>query len=64
MAPASRPRLVLVVVVNEPSNGDHYGGEVAAPVFSRVMAGALRLLDIAPDDLQRSVQRAVVENPA
>ena len=64
MAPASRPRLVLVVVINEPSNGDHYGGEVAAPVFSRVMAGALRLLDIAPDDLQRSVQRAVVENPA
>lgn len=64
MAPASRPRLVLVVVINEPSDGDYYGGEVAAPVFSRVMAGALRLLDIAPDDLQRSVQRAVVENPA
>ena len=64
MAPASRPRLVAVVVINEPSNGDYYGGEVAAPVFSRVMAGALRLLDIAPDDLQRSVRRAVVENPA
>ena len=64
MAPASRPRLVLVVVINEPSNGDYYGGEVAAPVFSRVMAGALRLLDIAPDDLQHSVQRSLVENPA
>lgn len=50
MAPASDPRLVVVVVVNEPSNGEYYGGLVAGPVFSRVMAGALRLLNIAPDD--------------
>lgn len=64
MAPASRPRLVLAVVINEPSNGDYYGGAVAAPVFSKVMAGALRLLDLPPDDLQQSVQRPVTENPA
>jgi cell division protein FtsI (penicillin-binding protein 3) len=49
MAPASDPRLVIVVVLNEPSNGKHFGGQVAGPVFSKVMAGALRLLNIAPD---------------
>jgi cell division protein FtsI (penicillin-binding protein 3) len=49
MAPASDPRLVTVVVINEPSADEHYGGQVAGPVFSRVMGGALRLLNIAPD---------------
>ena len=51
MAPASRPRLVMVVVVNDPGAGKYYGGLVAAPVFAHVMAGALRLLDVPPDDL-------------
>lgn len=51
MAPASRPRLVMVVVINEPRNNEHYGGKVAGPVFANVMAGALRLLNIPPDDL-------------
>jgi len=51
MAPASAPRLVMVVMINEPGNGKYYGGQVAAPVFSSVMAGALRLLAIPPDDL-------------
>lgn len=51
MAPASQPRLAMVVMVNEPRNDDYYGGTVAAPVFSRVMSGALRLLNITPDDL-------------
>jgi cell division protein FtsI (penicillin-binding protein 3) len=50
MAPASNPRLVAVVLINEPNNGEHYGGLVAGPVFSRVMAGALRLLNVTPDD--------------
>jgi cell division protein FtsI (penicillin-binding protein 3) len=50
-APASRPRLAMVVVMNEPSAKYYYGGLVAAPVFSKVMRGALRLLDVAPDDL-------------
>ncbi len=49
MAPASHPRLVMVVMVDEPKRGRYFGGEVAAPVFARVMAGALRLLDIPPD---------------
>jgi cell division protein FtsI (penicillin-binding protein 3) len=51
MAPASRPRLAMVVMIDSPDDGDYYGGVVAAPVFSRVMEGALRLLDIPPDDL-------------
>ncbi|OOG26463.1 cell division protein [Thioalkalivibrio denitrificans] len=51
MAPASAPRLVMVVTIDEPAGEDYYGGQVAAPVFARVMQGALRLLDVAPDDL-------------
>ena len=50
MAPASDPKLVMVVMIDEPSNGKHYGGQVAAPVFSKVITGALRLLAIPPDD--------------
>ncbi|HEX9193978.1 MAG TPA: penicillin-binding protein 2 [Burkholderiales bacterium] len=48
-APASRPRLVIAVMLDEPSDGRYYGGTVAAPVFSQVMAGALRILDVPPD---------------
>lgn len=48
-APASHPRLVMVVLLDEPRAGGYFGGEVAAPVFAHVMAGALRLLDIPPD---------------
>ncbi|MFM8333398.1 MAG: peptidoglycan D,D-transpeptidase FtsI family protein [Candidatus Methylumidiphilus sp.] len=49
MAPASDPKLVMVVVIDEPSAGEYYGGTVSAPVFSSVMEGALRLLNIPPD---------------
>jgi cell division protein FtsI (penicillin-binding protein 3) len=49
VAPASAPRLAAVVVIDEPSAGQHMGGQVAAPVFSRVVGGALRLLAVAPD---------------
>jgi cell division protein FtsI (penicillin-binding protein 3) len=52
MAPASRPRLAMVVMVDEPSAGEYYGGAVAAPVFSSVMEGALRLLNVTPDQEQ------------
>jgi cell division protein FtsI (penicillin-binding protein 3) len=48
-APASNPRLIVAVMIDEPSAGQHYGGAVAAPVFREVMAGTLRLLAIAPD---------------
>jgi cell division protein FtsI (penicillin-binding protein 3) len=49
MAPASDPRLVIVVMIDEPSAGQYYGGLVSAPVFSKVMTGALRLLNVPPD---------------
>ena len=58
MAPASDPRLVLVVMLDEPSNGEYFGGQVAGPVFSKVMAGALRLLDIPPDNLKLASKKA------
>jgi cell division protein FtsI (penicillin-binding protein 3) len=48
-APVSAPRLVVAVMLDEPSNGQHYGGQVAAPVFAQVMQGALRLLGTPHD---------------
>ena len=51
-APASRPEYVVVVVIDEPSNGEFYGGAVAAPVFSQIMSGTLRLMGSIPDDLK------------
>lgn len=49
MAPAKDPRLIIVVMIDEPSAGQYYGGLVSAPVFSKVMAGALRIMEVAPD---------------
>ena len=49
MAPATDPRLIIVVMIDEPSAGQYYGGLVSAPVFSKVMAGSLRILGVAPD---------------
>lgn len=51
MAPASDPRLVMVVLIDDPQGEKYYGGEVAAPVFTKVMSGALRLFNIAPDNM-------------
>ena len=48
-APVSDPRLIVAVMIDEPSNGKYYGGDVAAPVFAQVMAGSLRTLGVAPD---------------
>ncbi|HSM68951.1 MAG TPA: penicillin-binding transpeptidase domain-containing protein [Xanthomonadales bacterium] len=49
-APASRPKLVCVVVINDPTGEKYYGGDVAAPLFASVVSGALRLMNIPPDD--------------
>ncbi len=49
IAPISDPRLVIAVMVDEPSAGGHYGGDVAGPAFSNIAAGALRSLGIPPD---------------
>ncbi len=55
MAPASDPRVVTVVTIDEPESGKYYGGEAAAPVFSRVTGEAMRLLNIAPDAMDEMV---------
>jgi cell division protein FtsI (penicillin-binding protein 3) len=49
MAPASNPRLIIAVMIDEPSDGQYYGGAVAAPVFSAVMGEALRMLAVPQD---------------
>jgi len=53
VVPATAPRLAVVVMVDEPQGTLYYGGDVAAPVFSAVTSGALRLMAVAPDDLAR-----------
>ena len=54
ITPAVSPRLVGVVMINEPKGDDYGGGAIAAPVFSKIMAGALRLLNVPPDDLEKA----------
>lgn len=51
--PMSNPRYAVVVVIDEPSKGGYYGGLVSAPVFSKVMSGTLRLMNVTPDNLAR-----------
>ena len=49
LAPISDPRLVVAVMIDEPTGGAHYGGDVAGPAFSQIMGGALRTLGVPPD---------------
>ena len=49
MAPIDKPRIVVAVMLDEPSDGKYYGGEVAAPVFSETVQQALRLMGVTPD---------------
>ena len=49
LAPASAPRLLVAVMIDEPGGEEYYGGVVAAPVFSAVMAEALRMRAVPPD---------------
>ncbi|HUY82994.1 MAG TPA: penicillin-binding protein 2 [Steroidobacteraceae bacterium] len=60
LVPASHPRLAAVIVIDQPAGPLYYGGEVAAPVFSNVMTGAMRLLDVPPDDLQNAPAATLV----
>lgn len=55
MAPVSKPRVVTVVTIDEPGSGRYYGGEAAAPVFSKVTGEAMRLLNVAPDVVQEAI---------
>lgn len=57
-APASDPRLIIAVMIDEPGAGKYYGGEVAAPVFAAVMGSALRALGVPPDNTPRPLQVA------
>ena len=61
-APASDPRLIVAVMIDEPAGAAYYGGDVAAPVFARVMAASLRALGVAPDapGLQASLESPAV----
>ncbi|MEX1664987.1 peptidoglycan D,D-transpeptidase FtsI family protein [Zhongshania arctica] len=63
VAPASNPRIVAVVTIDEP-HGDYFGGLVAAPVFSKVVSDALRLLNIAPDNLEPAAPKPKVKGDA
>jgi len=61
LVPASRPRLAALVLIDEPTGTEYYGGDVAAPVFAAVMSGALRLMGVAPDDLSGVAPATVVQ---
>src|SRR5690606_27269701 len=50
LVPASAPRFAMVVMLDDPQGKDYYAGIIAAPAFSRVMDGALRLMDVPPDE--------------
>jgi cell division protein FtsI (penicillin-binding protein 3) len=61
VVPASHPKLATVIVIDDPSGDLHRAADVAAPVFSNVMSGALRLMDIPPDDLQNVPAATLVQ---
>ena len=63
-APVTDPKLVAVVVIDEPRGEEYYGGDVAAPVFARILSGALRLLAVPPDALAEPPVTIVARNPA
>ncbi len=63
LAPASNPRLALAVMIDEPSGGSYYGGQVAGPVFAAIMDEALRTLNVPPDALPEP-ESAPVLTPA
>ena len=59
MIPADQPRLLAVVIIDEPQRGEYYGGRVAAPVFASVMRDATRILNIPPDQPVVATPQAV-----
>ncbi len=60
IAPASHPRFVIAVLVDDPQQGGYYGGVVAAPIFAKVMKQALRLYAVSPDKASDAIQRIPV----
>lgn len=62
LAPASHPRFAIVVVVDDPKAGLYYGSQVAAPLFSKIAAGALRLFNVPPDMVDNQKLRVAQAN--
>jgi len=62
MAPASNPELVVVVMIDEPSGDQYYGGDVAAPAFAAIMAGALRVLGLTMDAIELPQRTALLSD--
>jgi cell division protein FtsI (penicillin-binding protein 3) len=60
-APASDPRLVVVVMVDEPQGDAYHGGDIAAPVFANIVSGALRVLAVPPDALGEPLNTTVAQ---
>jgi cell division protein FtsI (penicillin-binding protein 3) len=58
LAPVSAPRIVVAVMIDEPTGGSHYGGDVAAPIFSTIVGETLRTLNVLPDN---KVKQMVLE---
>jgi cell division protein FtsI (penicillin-binding protein 3) len=61
VAPIKNPEIAMVVVIDSPAGAEYYGGEVAAPVFSRVVNGAMRLLNVKPDKKLASALQSETE---
>jgi cell division protein FtsI (penicillin-binding protein 3) len=62
MAPIDKPRIIVAVMVDEPSNGVYFGGDVAAPVFSQVVQQTLRMLGVPPDlDVKPQIATTAVQ---
>lgn len=64
LAPATRPRFAIVVVIDDPKGKLYYGSQLAAPVFSKIAAGALRLFNIPPDVIDNEHLRVATFNEA
>ncbi len=62
LAPSSHPRFAIVVVVDDPKGPEYYGSQVAAPIFSRIAGGALRLFNIPPDLVEKQDLRVAQVN--
>lgn len=61
VAPVQRPRIAIAVMIDEPAGEAYHGGDVAAPVFAEVAAGTLRILNVAPDDLDEAPATPVLQ---
>ena len=61
VAPINEPRIAVVVVIDSPAGAEYYGGEVAAPVFARVVDGAMRLMNVTPDKGIAAVRKSLAE---